>query len=268
MFDYLLVRLFENVLSPGSTFLLPSFTFRIGIFLTRFERPNIYFYRTKIREMATTKTKKITEDDIIVMYMDYVLEHDIVPKSVYKFCKSNNIEESTFYNSFGAIEGIQKAIWKKFYSNTEDLLHKNKEYEGFSNRNKMLTFFYTFFELLTLNRSYVLFALKEKRGMLQNLEQLKGLRRSIKAFASDLIESGNADKNLKITKHNPRLFSEGAWLELLFVLKFWMDDSSPGFEKTDMVIEKSINTIFDVFDNTPLENIIDLGKFLYKETFS
>jgi hypothetical protein len=46
-----------------------------------------------------------------------------------------------------------------------------------------------------------------------------------------------------------------------------MDDSSPGFEKTDIVIEKSINTIFDVFDNTPLKNILDLGKFLYKETF-
>lgn len=45
----------------------------------------------------------------------------------------------------------------------------------------------------------------------------------------------------------------------LFVLRFWMND---------IVIEKSINTIFDVFDNTPLESIIDLGKFLYKETFA
>jgi len=219
--------------------------------------------------MATkTKTKKITEDEIIAMYMDYVLEHEVVPKSIYKFCKMNKIVEGDFYNFFGSIEGLQKAIWTKFYSNTHALLIKNKEYEGFSNKDKMLTFFYTFFELLTLNRSYVLFALKEHNTMLKNLEQLKGLRKHIKAFAKDLIEDGNADKNLKITQHNPRLFSEGAWLQFLFVLKFWMNDSSAGFEKTDMAIEKSINTIFDVFDNTPLDNIIDFGKFLYKETFA
>lgn len=215
-----------------------------------------------------TKTKKITEDDIIGMYMDYVLEHEVVPKSIYKFCKTNKIEEGDFYGFFGSVEGIQKTIWNKFYTKTEALLLQNKEYEGFSNKDKMLSFFYTFFEMLTLNRSYVLFALHEDRGMLKNLKQLKGLRGQIKTYATDLIDDGNADKNLKITQHNPSIFSEGAWLQFLFVLKFWMNDGSPAFEKTDIVIEKSINTIFDVFDNTPLENIIDLGKFLYKESFA
>jgi hypothetical protein len=52
---------------------------------------------------------------------------------------------------------------------------------------------------------------------------------------------------------------------MLFLLKFWMDDDSAGFEKTDMAIEKSVNTIFDVFDNTPLDAVFDFGKFLWKE---
>lgn len=221
--------------------------------------------------MATktkVKAKKITEDEIIGMYMDYVLEHEMVPKSIYKFCRTNTMEETDFYGFFESIEGIQKAIWSKFYTNTEALLLKNKEYEGFSNKDKMLSFFYTFFEMLTLNRSYVLFTLKEDGGMMKNMKQLKGLRSHIKGFATDLIDDGNADKNSKLTQHNPTIFSEGAWLQFLFVLKFWMNDSSPAFEKTDIVIEKSINTVFDVFDNKSLENIIDLGKFLYKETFA
>ena len=216
---------------------------------------------------AKTKTKKITDDVIISMYMDYVLEHEVVPKSVYKFCKVNEIDETIFYQNFGSVEGIQKAIWSKFYSNTKGLIEKNKEYDSFSNKDKMLTFFYSFFELLTLNRSYVLFALPSDRTMLKNMEQLKELRKHIKVFSSELIEDGNSTKSLKITKHNPKLFSEGAWLQLLFILKFWMDDDSAGFEKTDVAIEKSINTTFDVFDNTPLDNIIDFGKFLFKEKF-
>jgi hypothetical protein len=46
-----------------------------------------------------------------------------------------------------------------------------------------------------------------------------------------------------------------------------MEDKSPGFEKTDMAIEKSVQTVFELFDNTPLDRIIDFGKFLWKENF-
>jgi len=214
---------------------------------------------------AKAKTKEATKAQIISLYMAYVLEHEMVPKSIYKFCKSNQIEETSFYKHFGSIEGIQNGIWETFYTNTEALLVKNKAYGTFSNKDKMLSFFYTFFELLTLNRSYVLFALAIDKGILRNLKQLKGLRKQIKAFATELIIDGNAEKTNRFTKHNPHLFSEGAWLQFLFVLKFWMDDDSPAFEKTDMAIEKSITTTFDVFDNTPLDNIIDFGKFLFKE---
>jgi hypothetical protein len=215
-----------------------------------------------------TKAKKITEDIIITKYMEYVLEHEKTPKSIYKFCKANDIKEEDFYLFFGSLERLQKGIWEKFFTNTVNLMQKNKEYEGFSNKDKMLTFFYTFFEMLTLNRSYVLFVLGQEKNSLKNLERLKGLRKHVKGFAKDLIEDGNAEKNFKITKHNPQLFSEGAWLQFLFILKFWMNDDSARFEKTDMAIEKSVNTIFDLFDNTPLENIVDFGKFLYKETFA
>ena len=219
--------------------------------------------------MATkTKSKKVSDDHIITLYMNYVLEHEVMPKSIFKFCKSNDLEEAVFYEYFGSFDGLQKAIWSKFYTNTESLMLKNEAFDAFSNKEKMLTFFYSFFELLTLNRSYVLFALESNRGMMQNMAQLKGLRTLIKGFATRLINDGNAEKKMKITRHNPTVFSEGAWVQFMFLLKFWMDDESPAFEKTDMAIEKSVNTVFDLFDNTPLDNIIDFGKFLFKERMS
>ncbi|VXB07080.1 TetR family transcriptional regulator C-terminal domain-containing protein [Maribacter litoralis] len=214
------------------------------------------------------KAKKVTKDSIIAMFMDYVLEHEQFPKTVYKFCKENAFKESDFYLYFGSIETLKKGIWNVFYENTVNVIHKNAEYNGFTNRDKMLTFFYTFFEVLTLNRSYVLFVMEYSNSPLKNLEQLKGLRKNVKDFAKGLISDGNKEKNLKITKHNPQLFSEGAWLQTLFLLNFWKSDESASFEKTDVAIEKSVNTIFDVFDDTPLENILDFGKFLYKEKFA
>jgi hypothetical protein len=129
----------------------------------------------------------------------------------------------------------------------------------------MLTFFYTFFEILTLNRSYVLYTLEQSSKMMDNMEELRGLRRHVKDFASDLIQQRNEEKTSIVLERSEKIYSEGAWVQMVFLLKFWMNDDSAGFEKTDVAIEKSVNTIFDVFDNTPLESVIDFGKFLWKE---
>ncbi len=211
------------------------------------------------------ETEQISRDQIINLYMDYVLEHEKFPKTVYRFCKDNNITEDRFYKFFGSFEGLQKRIWEQFYENTISLIEKSPDYGSFSNREKLLTFYFTFFEMLTANRSYVLFILSETGGMMKNMDQLKGLRRKIKGYATGLIKAGNEEKASKILQQSEMIFSEAAWVQFLFLLKFWKDDNSPGFESTDVAIEKSVNTVFDIFDNTPLERVVDLGKFLWKE---
>jgi AcrR family transcriptional regulator len=217
--------------------------------------------------MASAKKTVITDAKIVELYMDHVLENGEVPTSVYKFCKENKLKEEEFYAHFGSFDTIQQSIWSRFFESTQTLLKKNEQYESMTNEERMLTFFFTFFENLTLNRSYVLFALKDHKISFEGLAQLKGLRKDFKDFATELIRERNEEKNLKILKYNEPLFSEGAWLQLLFLLKFWMEDGSPGFEKTDIAIEKSVTTIFQIFENTSLEKIIDFGKFLYKEKF-
>ena len=55
------------------------------------------------------------------------------------------------------------------------------------------------------------------------------------------------------------------WFQFLFTLKFWIEDTSLSFEKTDIFIEKTIDTGFELMDNVPLRKVFDLGKFLWKE---
>ncbi|WP_031426044.1 TetR family transcriptional regulator C-terminal domain-containing protein [Flavimarina sp. Hel_I_48] len=224
----------------------------------------------KIKKQVTSQTTtKIepTAEIIISTYMDYVLENGERPKSVYKFAKENGMEEADFYNFFGSFEGLREHIWVAFYENTILVLNKDKGYVNYPNKEKMLSFFFTFFELLTANRSYVLFTLRERNDKMKNLKQLSKLRLEFKDFAADLIERGNEEKNSKLVKNPVRIFSEGAWVQMLFLLKYWMDDNSAGFEKTDIAIEKSVKAIFDVFETTPLESVLDLGKFLFKDRF-
>ena len=46
------------------------------------------------------KKKSITSTAIISFYMDYVLNHNKQPTSVYSFAKMNNFEEALFLQAF------------------------------------------------------------------------------------------------------------------------------------------------------------------------
>jgi hypothetical protein len=74
---------------------------------------------------------KITKESIISLYMEYVLENETTPKTVYKFCKENNMTEEQFYEFFGSFEGLQQEIWTTFYQKSVDLMHKSPEVEQF-----------------------------------------------------------------------------------------------------------------------------------------
>lgn len=214
--------------------------------------------------MATKKTS-ITRESIISIYMNYRLEKNEKPKSVYQLTQLNNIDESVFYTFFGSLEGIEKEIYKLFLEKTITILHKDASYEGYDMKNKLLSFYFTFFELLTANRSYVLMSLKEHQMPLKNLALLTELRKGFLKFITNITTIDPIVKNEKVEKFQSKAIEESAWIQFLLTLKFWMDDNSPSFEKTDIYIEKSVKLSFELMNTAPLESLIDFGKFLFKE---
>ncbi len=213
------------------------------------------------------KKKTITKIDIISFFMDFVLEHNENPKSVYAFSKTNNFEESKFYEYFSSFEALKKGVFEAFFSHSIDLLDKNQDYANFDNRNKLLSFYYTFFEILTANRSYVIYALNQNKKNLKSLKTLTGLRHHFSKYISSLNIETLDLKNDKLGKIKDKTIEETSWIQLLLTLNFWINDTSSSFEKTDIFIEKSINTSFDVMHVAPLKSVIDFGKFMFKEKF-
>ena len=54
-------------------------------------------------------------------------------------------------------------------------------------------------------------------------------------------------------------------MQFLAIFKYWLDDCSNGFEKTDVFIEKSVKAGNDLIDLSKFSSLLDLGKFLYHE---
>ena len=212
-----------------------------------------------------TKKKAISDQDLISLYMDYVLEHNEQPKSVYIFSKANSFEESKFYEFYASFEAIQKHIFKAFFDNTTIALNKSEDYQSFDARNKLLSFYFTFFEILTANRSYVVYALENHKNTMKSLSLLSELKKCFTLYIDDLDIETLDIKQEQIDKIQRRALKESAWLQLVLTIKFWLDDTSASFEKTDIFIEKSVNTSFDVLNIAPLKSVIDFGKFLFKE---
>ena len=214
---------------------------------------------------SPAKKNVIDENVILTKYMEYALAHNHEPKNVFLFCKDNKISETDFYSFFGSLEGVKQQIWLQFLQNAIATCEKSVEFGGYSEKNKLLTLYFTLFEILTLNRSYVLFSLEENKDGMKNLKTFKKFRNQFKDFIETIIDGTISDKSERISRITKPVFEEGAWIQFLFLLKFWTTDESKGFEKTDVLIEKSVNTVVDLLDTKPLESLFDLGKFLWKE---
>ena len=214
--------------------------------------------------MATKKIK-LTKETIVSLYMDYTLEHNEKPKSVYLFAKLNGFTEAEFYSFFGNLESIEKEIYTIFLEKTVELLSKDPNYETYDMKSKLLSFYFTFFELLAANRSYVTMSLNENKNQLKNLMQLSDLRTHFKNFIAAITTDEVRLQQEKIQEFQEKTIQESAWIQFLFTLKFWMEDGSPNFEKTDVYIEKSVKLSFELMNVAPINSLIDFGKFIFKE---
>ena len=214
------------------------------------------------------KNKTINSEKILSDYGNYLLTHGERPKNIFVFAKENHFDEKEFYQFFSSFEHLEKEILKHFFQKSLELSLEIEGYEDMSAKERLLNLYFIFFENLTMNRSLVLMILGKKNlSTLQKLHELKSEHQKfIKTLDfNDLEILEKAKDSIKNFNENSR--EEALWLHFLSSVEFWQKDESPSFEKTDLFIEKTIDTGFEFLNNEPLKKIIDLGKFLWKEKF-
>ena len=196
--------------------------------------------------------------------MEAVVSYEDEPFTIEDLGESYGFEASKFYEHFEGFDHLNKVIFRVFIDNAIEVLEQNMDYEGFTKKDKLLSLYYTLFENFTLNQDFVLLTIKSYGLNLNALPLLAELKVSFLAFVESLqIETMKISDSLaSIQKKSLR---EGLWIQFLLTLKFWMSDDSPDCEKTDIFIEKSVNTGLELLNTKSFHNLLDLGKFLYTE---
>jgi len=211
------------------------------------------------------KKNKISDSEIITFYMDYVVEHQIKPDSVEDFAQLHQFDDVIFYNHFTSFKDLEKTIYNVLFENSLAILKQSPDYYSFSKKDKLLSLYYTFFENLALNQEFIRLNLKGFENQLKALSVFSKFKRSFITFIDELdLETFNLNVD-SIEKIQKKTLKESAWIQFLFTMKFWLDDTSEAYEKTDIFIEKSINTSFELLETKSLQNIVDFAKFLYHE---
>lgn len=203
-----------------------------------------------------------TAQQIRTAYIDYVLTNDERPKSVYSFAKKLKITESEFYDFYASFESIANGIWAELTLETIQTLQQQVIWNEYSSRDKILAFFYAYVEVLRKQRSFVVYSLKTSNNSLSVPAPVLAVRSIFEQFAEDVINEGLESGELADRKFFSKKYKDALWLQFTFIVKFWVGDNSDGFEKTDEAIEKGINVTFDLFQHSPIDNLIEYGKFL------
>lgn len=206
-------------------------------------------------------------EKILNGYKDYVLEHGKAPATVYSFTKKLKLKEDDFFEHFSSFAAVDQAVWESFFKETVASLEKQEVYLAYSVREKLLAFYYTWIEVLRSNRSYALYSYQQlKKPIFRNLGPLQGLKGAFYQYATELMLEGRETSEVVTRPIISDKYVDAMWLQCLYLLDFWINDTSKGFERTDTAIEKVVNTGFDFMGKSVVDSFLDLAKFMYQSS--
>lgn len=207
-----------------------------------------------------------TRERLKEAYINYVLLNGAQPKSVFVFAKENDLAEEEFYRYFATFESIERVVWKDLFLTAVTEVKAQEVWLQYSSREKALSLFYSFFELLKSNRSFVAYSFKAAPKVVGSPDVLRELKGEFEKFSAEILLEGIESGELMDRAFISKRYKDALWVQFGFVLNFWLKDSSAGFEKTDEAIEKGLNVTFDLFQRSPLDNLFEYGKFLAKNS--
>lgn len=203
---------------------------------------------------------------ILDAYIDHLLMKGEQPATVYAFCKELGIEEPEFYSHYASFAAIEQDVWMIHYEETLSKIKSQDLWPGYSVREKFLSFFFTYMEELQKKRSFYLAQIKQHKSDLKIFTPvfLKKVKEAFELFSNDLVKEGISTGEIKDRSGITARYKDALWVQFIFLLNFWVNDDSPGFERTDEAIEKGVQVTLDLMSHSPLDNIVEYGKFIFK----
>ena len=195
-------------------------------------------------------------------YKELVLSTGQFPVSIQKVCELAEIGRSEFNQLFENLNEVQQSIWQSYFFDTIRTIEASELYQDYMVREKLLAFYYTLLEVLKTDRKF-LELFKEKLGVWNyNPKFLELFKPVYLAYVTELVEEGKARGEIAERYVIGGDYAGWHWPQCLFLLSYWLKDSSENAERTDQAIDKAVNFGFDFMGPNLMDSAFDLAKFL------
>jgi len=199
---------------------------------------------------------------ILQAYKDLAVSKGRLPISIQMVCNLGEVKRSEFHELYETLSEVQEAIWQEYFFTTIRTIEGSEMYQEYMVREKMLAFYYTLLEVMKQDREFVLLY-KEQFGVWNyNPKFLKLFKPVYLAFATELVEEGKVREEIAERYVIGGDYAGWHWPQLMFLLSFWVRDTSNETERTDQAIEKAVNLGFDAMGHNLFDSAFEFAKFL------
>lgn len=204
-------------------------------------------------------------ESIYDRYISFFVKEKKQPHSVEEFCKDIEIEENEFYKHFHSFAHLERSFWQFLLTATIDSLKVQEDYESYNVKDKVLSFFFTWIEVIKPQKEFIEELYNQKGNFSMTPRRMNVLNSSLESHFIELMKEGEEKEEIASRMFLNNLYPKAFWTHFVFLTNYWLKDTSEDSEKTDVAIEKSVQVIFDLIMPNALESVWDFGKFMFKE---
>lgn len=195
-------------------------------------------------------------------YFGYLKNECKRPASVQAFLNLSNWDDEFPFTSFREWENEEMRV---VFLKTRTLLQSDLTFSTYTSREKVLALFYTWLEVL-----------EEYRDFFQVLDRIQskattskiwdGVKDELLMWMEELVEEGISNREIANRPFITQWYNTLIWTQAIAILAFWSIDKSEELARTDALIEKSINFLFDLIQPNALDSGWDLITFFVKRS--
>jgi len=202
------------------------------------------------------KLKKMKEQ-IIEAYKEVLLK-GVESVNAYTVSKAAGITEAEFYQNFGSTDAVGRHIWTSLFEKVHAELIDSETYNQYGSREKVLAYFFTFFESAVVERSFII-----KTFFKTSL--LEDYRKKFREYSQGLIEDGIENREIKERLALSNYYPDAMWALHLRLLHFWIHDDSANYVETEKAVEVFSRVPLEMMGENLFDSIFDSLKFTFEK---
>ncbi|NNG02048.1 MAG: TetR family transcriptional regulator [Desulfobacteraceae bacterium] len=210
------------------------------------------------------KQKQDNRRKIIRAAVDLMIDKGFKAATMRQIARCSEVGDATIYNYFPTKEAILFAYYEDHFQLCAASLKAIDNFNTFTFQEQIQTYFETSLELYLPDREFVALSYKTVFFSLsQNYQLFEPIRRQFILAVGDMFEAA-----MEVDELPPLVFSELVvqlfWDYYIAVLAYWLNDTSPRFGDTSILIDKSLDLSMTLLKSGVVNKMFDLAVMLFK----